>query len=264
MTNNHNSLGKNILDAVDISSLPKGNVDIVFVINATTSMQPIIDTAKNSALNFYTELKKKIEERKRFLYHVRIKIIWFRDFYHDGDKAYGESVFFKLPDESYLFRNFIENIPTDTGGDTQSGLEALSMAMRSDFTQEGTIRRHIIVLFTDAGAYKLEDYDSLAEEASKKGCVAPTIYPENMPRSLTELTTVWYSKTSDFAPNLDYRGRRLILFAPNAYPWMDIEMEWDFAIRENINSESGGAEIEMEELNNFIAASLSGMPWTSI
>ena len=110
-------------------------------------------------------------------------------------------------------------------------------------------------MFTDAGAHKLEDYDSLVEEASKKGCVAPTIYPENMPKDLTELTTSWSSQT-DFAPNLDCDGRRLVLFSPNAYPWTDIEMEWEKVIRKNINSESGGAEIEIADVYSLIVNSL--------
>ena len=107
---------------------------------------PIIDMVKNSALTFHTELKGLLAEHKRIVNHLRIKVIWFRDFYYDGDKAYGESKFFELDDESQDFKDFVSGIQAAGGGDDpECGLEALSMAMRSDFTQEGTKRRHIIV-----------------------------------------------------------------------------------------------------------------------
>lgn len=75
----------------------------------------------------------------------------------------------------------------------ESSLEALTMAMRSDFVQTGDSRRHIIALFTDDGAHPLEDYDKLVEEAAKESC-RPTMYPDNMPKDIEEFYRMWQKK----------------------------------------------------------------------
>ena len=156
------------------------NVDIVFVIDATRSMQTTIDMVKESALSFQDKLYDFMDEAKRSINNLRIKVVWFRDFYYDGNYAYDESKFFELPEEKEEFRDFVNGIHEAGGGDDpESGLEALTMAMRSDFVQEGEKKRHIIVLFTDAAAHPFEDYDELTAEAAKKGC-KPTMYPKNL------------------------------------------------------------------------------------
>jgi hypothetical protein len=144
------------------------NVDIVFVIDATRSMQNTIDMVKASALSFEPALNVHLKKNKRTVKNIRIKVIWFRDFYYDGKYAYGESKFFELPEEKREFHNFVKDINEAGGGDEpESALEALTLAMRSDFVQTGEKRRHIIVLFTDAEAHAFEDYNKLVKEAGK-------------------------------------------------------------------------------------------------
>lgn len=114
------------------------NVDIVFVIDATRSMKTTIDMVKESALSFQDKLYDFMDEAKRSINNLRIKVVWFRDFYYDGNYAYDESKFFELPEEKEEFRDFVNGIHEAGGGDDpESGLEALTMAMRSDFVQEG-------------------------------------------------------------------------------------------------------------------------------
>ena len=105
------------------------------------------------------------------------------------------------------------------------------MAMRSDFVQEGEKKRHIIVLFTDAAAHPFEDYDELTAEAAKKGC-KPTMYPKNMPKNISEFYNAWEGNAMNQDAlgcdgentKLDADGRRIVLFAPNDYPWCDMEV----------------------------------------
>lgn len=137
------------------------------------------------------------------------------------------------------------------------------MAMRSDFVQEGARKRHIIVLFTDAEAHAFEDYDRLVEEAAKKGC-RPEMYPENMSGNFSEFYNVWQGNvlnqdalgSEGEATRLDPGGRRLVLFAPNAYPWTDMEVELEYTIRKPIEAGGGGAEPNMGEVYSMIAYSL--------
>ena len=241
------------------------NVDIVFVIDATRSMQTTIDMVKNSALSFHENLNECLKNAGRIIKKLRIKVIWFRDFYYDGKYAYGESPFFELPDEQQAFHDFVSEIKEAGGGDDpESSLEALTMAMRSDFVQDGEKKRHIIVLFTDSEAHAFEDYDKLVEEAAKKGC-QPEMYPENMPKSLAELYNAWQGNAEEQEAlggdgssevKLDKNGRRLVLFAPNAYPWSDMEVELEYTIRKPIEAGEGGAELDMGDVYSMIAYSL--------
>lgn len=240
------------------------NVDIVFVIDATRSMQTTIDMVKASALSFHENLYDCLKNAGRIIKNLRIKVIWFRDFYYDGKYAYGESKFFELPEEKEDFHDFVTGINEAGGGDEpESALEALTLAMRSDFVQDGEKRRHIIVLFTDAEAHAFEDYDRLVEEAAPKGC-KPEMYPENMPKDLAEFYNAWQgnSMSQDAlgsegeATKLDQNGRRLVLFAPNAYPWTDMEVELENTIRKPIEAGEGGAELDMGDVYSLIAYSL--------
>lgn len=239
-------------------------VDIVFVIDATQSMQPCIDMVKESALSFFDNLRPYLEEAGRFVTNIRLKVIWFRDFYYDGKFAYGESKFFDIPEEQPQFHDFVTNIREAGGYDApESGLEALTLAMRSDFVQGGERRRHIIVLFTDDGAHPFEDYDQLVAKAAVMGC-EPEMYPENMPKDLAELFNAWqgneeYQSCLGKKGNvscLDPTGRRLVLFAPNAYPWTDMENSLENTIRKNIEPQKGGSELDMSDVYALIAYSM--------
>lgn len=239
-------------------------VDLVFVIDATGSMQPTIDMVKDSALSFHEKLQEVMQSAKRNIVALRIKVVWFRDYYYDGDYAYGESKFFELPEEKEEFREFVSNISAKGGGDDpESSLEALTQAMRSDFVQDGTRRRHIIVLFTDAAAHPFEDYDDLVAAAAKKGC-KPSMYPENMPKNISEFYNAWEGNamaqdalgSDGQATKLDPTGRRMVLFAPNDYPWADMEIELSYVMRKDIASEAGGSELDMKDVYNMIAFSM--------
>lgn len=132
------------------------NVDIVFAIDATESMQPLIDKVKSLTLSFREELEKGLKENRRIIKNLRIKVIVFRDYYVDDKYAMEESQFFILPEEKQEFYNFVSQIKAGGGGDEpESGLEALALALRSDFVKDGDKKRHVIVLFTDASAHPL-------------------------------------------------------------------------------------------------------------
>ena len=136
------------------------NVDIVFAIDATESMQPLIDKVKSLTLSFREELEKGLKENRRIIKNLRIKVIVFRDYYVDDKYAMEESRFFILPEEKQEFYNFVSKIKAGGGGDEpESGLEALALALRSDFVKDGDKKRHVIVLFTDASAHPLEQQE---------------------------------------------------------------------------------------------------------
>lgn len=259
MSDMQDMLGKEMAEGIDT------NVDIVFVIDATRSMEPLIEKVKNATLVFHDELTEELKEKKRIIKSLRVKAIWFRDFYFDGKYAYGESPFFILPEEREAFHDFVACIEAKGGyDDPESALEALTLAMRSDFVQDGEKKRHVIVLFTDEEAHRFEDRDSLMEEAAKLGCTLEQ-YPENMPGDYTEFTNAWAGNaeaqdalgTDGKATKLDQSGRRLVIFAPDAYPWTNMEMDWENVIRVNMEQGGSGEDLDMADVYPMIANSLA-------
>lgn len=236
------------------------NIDIVLVLDATRGMDPIIDMIREGACSFYYKLEKACEANS-VLGKVRVKIIWFRDFYYDENYAYGESEFFKFPEESIKLSEYLEGLYAAGGGDDpESGLEALAMAMRSDFDNDSVRKRDIIVLFTDAAAHPLEEFDELVAQAAKKGC-KPSMYPENIPKDIGEFYNTWKGNAMNQdalnsdgeTTKLDATGRRLILFAPNDYPWADMEVELNYTMRVDFER---GYKLDLDEVCRVISYSI--------
>lgn len=230
------------------------NVDIVFVIDATESMQPLIDKVKSLTLSFREELEKGLIENKRIIKNLRTKVIVFRDYYVDDKYAMEESRFFILPEEKQDFYNFVSKIRAGGGGDEpESGLEALSLALRSDFVVDGDKRRHVIVLFTDASAHPLEQ--------QKDG--VPSNYPVNMFHDLSELYESWgmgqdsLGSKKNLSVHMARDAKRLVLFAPSSYPWGEMEYELENTIRKDMDKGNGGRDLDLNDVIALIANSIA-------
>ena len=79
-------------------------VDLVFCIDATGSMGPLLDTVKQNALNFYKDFMATMEEHEKSVEQLRIRIIAFRDYYYDREDAMLVTDFFTLPARSSTAR----------------------------------------------------------------------------------------------------------------------------------------------------------------
>ncbi len=218
----------------------KYTVDLVMCIDATGSMHPIIDQVKSEALNFYSKLEVKMEEKKKKVDQIRVKVIVFRDYYADEpDKAMVCSEFFDLRSQSPNYANFVSDIEADGGGDEpENGLEALALAINSNWEtgQKFSKQRQVIVIYTDASAHSLD-----------KG-PKPSHYPNDIAKTLDELTDQW-SEMPD-------SSKRLLLFAPDASPWTVIGNSWENTIHYISKGGDGLQELEMEEILNVIANSI--------
>lgn len=213
------------------------NVDIVFVIDTTKSMEPVIEHIRESVLQFPDKFLMVMKANKRVINRFRIKVITFRDFFCDGKNAFTESKFYEMPGEKKEFGSYIEEIQAVGRGDnSKSGLEALVMAMKSNFNQEGDKRHHIIILFTDAAAHPFEEHAQLFEKTDGESCDISG-YPDNMPRNISEFYSIWADEDSNIKGiskeeiRLDKTGKRMILFAPDVYPWSDMEIDLEHLMR---------------------------------
>ena len=130
-------------------------VDIVMCIDATGSMKPIIEEVKGNALSFYQKFVEAMDENDKSVSQLRIKVIVFRDYGCDPEPMV-ESTFYTLPEQNEEFKSFVNSIEPSGGGDVpENALEAIALALKSDWTTGGARRRHAILVFSDAPAIPL-------------------------------------------------------------------------------------------------------------
>lgn len=185
-------------------------VDIVMCIDLTNSMHDYIEEVKTTVIRFQDMLTEAMEEAGREPGQLRTRVIGFRDFGSDSEPIVDSGKFFVMPAESEELERFVRGLKLDTGGDKpKSGLEAVALAMKSDWTTEGNRQRYMILVFTDASAHPL-------------GFGAESVhYPDGMPADLDELEKWW----SEGVPYESFKPKcgRLVVFAPEVYPWIDMQ-----------------------------------------
>ena len=216
-------------------------VDIVFVIDATASMGGIIDQVKAGALRFHDELGDAMGQKGKAVDTLRVRTVVFRDFYAEDAEPLAASEFYTLPGDQDEYTRFVHAIRATGGGDEpENALEALVTAMRSPWTAGGSKRRHVIVVWTDASAHPLE----------RKADDKPRDYPRDMPRDFDELTDFWDGQY------LDASAKRLLLFAPDAYPWSDISNHWESVLHYPSRAGAGLSDIDYDTILQSIANSV--------
>ncbi len=202
--------GLDTIGGFDVNDGADYYVDIVMCIDATGSMSPIIEEVKANAMAFCEKFHEEMDANGKNVAGLRIKVIPFRDYACDGTAAMDQSEFFVLPEQNEEFRSYVMGIRAAGGGDEpENALEAMALAMRSAWTTDGVKQRHVILMLTDASAVPLGDPFRTSSPS----------YPKDMPASLAELYGMWEDMPSK-------NSARLVLFAPEAYPWTDL-MDWN-------------------------------------
>lgn len=203
------------------------NVDIVFCIDCTESMDNILNIVKSRALHFHRDVQSTMENKGKHIDRLRVRIVAFRDYLaFDEEKRKKTHCnepmlvtdFFSLPEQARELEVSVKSLhPIGGGDDPEDGLEALAYAIRSDWVEKGSKDRHIIVLWTDQAPHKL----GFGRASSK--------YPRGMAQDFDELTEWWGDRYEHgFMP--EQSAKRLILFAPNEGGWELISNNWDNVI----------------------------------
>lgn len=201
-------------------------VDIVFCIDATGSMGEHINRVKQNALQFHNDVLRVCAEKNKKISRLRVKVIAFRDYFAGDTVPMAESPFYELSGAESQFRAFVDTIQADGGGDIpENSLEALALAIKSEWATTGSKRRQVVVMFTDAAAHPLE-------KAPK-----PAGYPSGLPGSMAEITNDWEN-------NLHASFKRLILFAPDEEPWSWISSNWANAVHHPAQAGKGLTDID--------------------
>lgn len=219
-------------------------VDIVFVIDITGSMGPVIEQVKAGALTFHDRLMATMAAKGKQVNALRLRVVAYRDYYADPSDALTQTPFFSLPSEAYAFDHFVRGLSAAGGWDEpESGLEGLAIAMQSDWERRMDRRRHVVVVFTDASAHPLEA--SLTHPVPG--------YPPYIPRSLDALSDAW-DDPSEMA--MEFSAKRLLLYAPDMYPWNIISAGWDNVLHYPSHAGAGLNEVEFGQIIDAIAGSV--------
>ena len=221
-------------------------VDIVFCIDVTGSMSPVIDAVKNNVRIFHGRLGAAMAEKSKSISQLRLRVIAFRDFPDNPENALEATEFLALPGQLSEFERFVGRLYAIGGGDEpESGLEALSVAIDSRWERGLDRRRHVIVVFTDASAHPLGNTVARRTVA----------YPPSIPGSIDELFERWGYPSSQEAV-MENAAKRLLLFAPDRTPWNAIAADWNNTIFLPSEAGDGLEEFEMAEIIDAIANSI--------
>lgn len=198
------------------------NFDIVFCIDATASMAPIIDQIKKYVTHFPKELVAAMDAKQIRINQLRIRVICFRNFLADHDDAIMATDFFTLPKDMDQFTRAVNSITAFGGmGDRVDGLEAVAYAMRSNWSRPTpeTKNRQIIAVWTDSGTHEIG-----------YGASAPGYPVDKMAKSFEELSSWWPDENQLPEALFDFWASRLLLFAPDEPYWSTIYNNWENVI----------------------------------
>lgn len=221
----------------------KYNVDLVYCIDATRSMDNILDIVKNNAVNFYDDFIKKMNEKNKPIGRLRMRIIAFRDYYYDHDEAMLVTDFFEMPSQAEDLKACVASITANGGGDApEDGLEALAFAIKSDWCQDKGKKRHVIVVWSDESTHELGF-----------GKSAPN-YPGGMAKNFDELTSWWGNRQNPGF--MDESAKRLLMFTPDLPGWSIIKDNWNNSILYESRAGRGLDDVDYEQILNAICNSV--------
>jgi len=208
-------------------------------------MTPVLDLVKEKVRKFPHDLRDRLAKKDKVVNSLRIRTIAFRDLAADSEALVSSEFFMVEPGTDLAkFESFVSDLKASGGGDEpESALEALGIAQSSNWTHDGDRQRHVIVMFTDASAHKLE---------SRVGTI-PASYQEQVPGSLDALTDRW---DGNQAVRLIKAARRLIIFGPDAYPWNLISDSWGQTIWLPSQAGNGLEDLEYETILDTIVNSI--------
>ena len=188
--------------------------DVVMCIDGSARMSNVIDEIKLRVLSFGNEYIEAMSEVDNTVKELRIKVIVFREFGKEG-KAIEESKFFTLPADDAEFTEFVRNIQAVGGGETSSNaLEALALALKSDWTTKGHRRRYGIMMFSNGGIVPFGAYKDHPD------------YPQGMPKDFDSLYNWWEGWDNTFKGTYVPRFAKFTAFVPYMSPWTDM-MIWN-------------------------------------
>ena len=138
------------------------NYDFVFCVDGTESMAICGENVKSFIHKFMEDFFEFTAKSGWETCSWRAKVILFRDYRHDKQNAFVESPFWEMPKESNALDGFLSQSVFCGGGQSgkSNGVEALYLAMHSDFIATEPGDRQIIVLLTNKDCYGFNECET--------------------------------------------------------------------------------------------------------
>ncbi len=217
------------------------DIDLCLVVDGRRAMAPCMEAVKETILRIPGRFMETARSSRPGLGSLRARLLVFRDFACDGEKALEDTGFYTLtmdPEGEGAFREAVRKIRAESrAGRPGSGLEALALAMGSDWAIPAMNCRHVIFLFTNGPAMPLGNSFSKASP----------FYPPDLPVSLARMWQGWES-----AACADWS--RLFLFAPPVSPWTELR-DWDRTLLLQPAAETWPGETDLDALFGRVLSS---------
>lgn len=215
-------------------------IDIVFCIDTTGSMGPILETIRRNCYRIYMDLTDACYKKGKNIEKLRVKVISFKDYLFDKEPI-TVSNFLSMPENTSELISICNSLKSEGGGDKpESCLEALGFAIQSDWSKEVNIpKRQIIVVWTDAPAHLLEEAHAVGKS------------PTWMAKNIEELESWWNDEKI-----IDQNAKRLLLFAPSSVINTFQMHEWTQTLLYDVQDGCGMSEYEWSMIINSITNSI--------
>lgn len=220
-------------------------IDMVLCIDCTGSMRGTLQAVKDAALDFQSMFQTRMREKGKIITGMRVRVVAFRDIFAD-DPAFEVSDFFNLEFESEQFKDFLGGLKAKGGGGDgpESALEAVSIALNSDWSTNADRLRHLVVMWTDALPHPLE-----------RGAVQHTQSPfkSSIAEDLNQLTDWWNDRQNG---RIRHEAKRFVIFAPEKGAWIDIAENWDQTVFLPSAAGKGLREFELDQILEILSNSI--------
>ena len=188
------------------------NIDLVLCVDGTGSMTPVGTEIKRLIRKLPSDIALRFADEGIDVDSMRVKIIVFRD-YREDDSPMEQSPFFEIPEDNIDFAEFVDGITFEGGGDEkENGLEALYLAMKSDFRTGSIDNKQCIVLISDGDVIM----------PGESYCSGLPGYPVDMPEDIKGLAKLWESVGRGGGRS---GGKSLIMYAPDFSRYHDVARE---------------------------------------
>ena len=174
-------------------------IDIVFLIDGSEGFADGIGLVKERIKDFAEDVRSAALDLGEGIRQMRFKTIVFRDYLRD-ESPMEVSEWFLSPEGDASFSEHLDRLSPKGEKGPKNGLEAIYLALCSDFAN-GWNDRQVIVLMTTSDAL-----------AMGEGASSPA-YPKDM-GNLIDLVTAWMNIAQNQPPKLGFHNKRLIMFAP--------------------------------------------------
>lgn len=214
--------GERLLRSISRPELTK-YVSIALAAGASARMKPFWQHLAGNASTAQMLLEAAMPDSPWLEAETRMRLIAYKDMYMYAD-PFLCSPFRLLPRDAGMLAQFAGNLgPLSLGRYRSSGLEALLLAMHSDWAWNDNAVKHVIVLVADTPPHDIRS--PLRTFDRRYESVLNRLIPSHdlpLPENLEELRMCWLNGVG----TMDNWNNFLLLYVPDCVEWREIAT-WD-------------------------------------